>query len=83
MFHSVIDAKYIKDYKVWIAFDNGKQGEIDLGEKITKFDGVFIPLKKVEYFKNFKIQNDTLSWQNGADLAPESLYRLLKQQNKS
>jgi hypothetical protein len=83
MFHSVIDAKYIKDYKVWIAFDNGKQGEIDLEEKIKKFGGVFIPLKKIDYFKKFKIKNDTLSWENNADIAPESLYELLKEQNKS
>lgn len=82
MFHSVIEAKYIKDYKVWIAFDNGKQGEIDLSEKVTKFGGVFVPLKNIDYFKEFKIENDTLSWKNGADLAPESLYELLNRQNK-
>lgn len=33
MFESVINVKHIKDYKVWIVFDNGKKGEIDLEKK--------------------------------------------------
>ena len=77
MFESLIKAKHIKDYKVWIVFDNGKKGEIDLGKKIKNRGGVFKPLQDINYFKNFKIENDTLSWENGADLAPESLYELL------
>jgi len=80
-FLHVIDAKYIQDYRVWLKFNNGKFGEIDLAEEIS-WGEVFEPLKNVNYFKNFKIENDTLSWENGADLAPESLYELLQQQNK-
>lgn len=77
MFESVINVKHIKDYKVWIVFDNGKKGEIDLEKKIKNRGGVFKLLQDINYFKNFKIENDTLSWENGADLAPESLYELL------
>lgn len=82
MFESVINAKHIDGYKVWIAFDDGKKGEIDLTNKLKNRGGVFEPLQNINYFKNFKIENDTLSWENGADLAPESLYELLIQQNK-
>jgi hypothetical protein len=82
MFESVIKAKHIKDYEVWIAFDNGKKGRVDLASQLKNRGGVFKPLQDIKYFKNFKIENDTLSWENGADLAPESLYELLKQQNK-
>jgi hypothetical protein len=82
MFESVINALHIKDYKVWIAFDDGLEGEINLEQKLKNRGGVFAPLQDINYFKNFKIENDTLSWENGADLAPESLYELLKQQNK-
>ena len=77
MFESVINVKHIKDYKVWIVFDNGKKGEIDLEKKIKNRGGVFKLLQDINYFKNFKIENDTLSWESGADLAPESLYELL------
>lgn len=81
MLESVIKAKHIKDYKVWVAFDDGKSGEIDLTSTLKNRGGVFIPLQDINYFKNFRIENDTLSWENGADLAPESLYELLIQQN--
>ena len=83
MFEAVISAKHIENYKIWIAFDDGKEGEIDLTQKLKNRGGVFQPLQDINYFKNFKIENDTLSWENGADLAPESLYELLTQQNKS
>ncbi len=82
MFQHVVKAKYIENFKVWIAFDNGKSGEIDLSQKLKNRGGVFAPLQNLDYFKNFKIENDTLSWENGADIAPESLYKLLEQQNK-
>ncbi len=78
MFKHVIKAKYIKDYRVWVEFNDGKKGEIDLASKI--WGEVFEPLKDLHYFKNFKISGHTLSWKNGADLAPESLYELLTNQ---
>ncbi len=80
-FPHVIEAKYIKDYKVWLKFNDGKSGEVDLAEKIS-WGEVFEPLKDINYFKNFKIVCDTLAWENEADLAPESLYELLLKQNK-
>jgi hypothetical protein len=83
MLESVIKAKHIKDYKIWITFDDGKEGDIDLAQTLKNRGGVFRPLQNIKYFKNFKIQNDTLSWKNGADLAPESLYKLLKEQQKN
>jgi hypothetical protein len=81
MFRHATDAKYINDYRVWLEFDDGKEAEIDLMQKIKNRGGVFTLLQDINYFKNFKIENDTLSWENGADLALESLYELLKQQN--
>ena len=82
MFESVVNAKHIDGYKVWIAFDDGKSGEIDLTKTLKGRGGVFAPLQDIHYFKNFKIENDTLSWENEADLAPDFLYELLEQQNK-
>ena len=36
MFTHVATAKYIDNYRIWIAFNDGKQGEIDLKEKIKQ-----------------------------------------------
>lgn len=76
MLPKVTEAKYIADYKVHLTFNNKKSGQINLEKHL---DGeIFEPLKNIEYFKTFKIQGDTLAWDNGADFAPEFLHDLLK-----
>jgi len=73
----VIKAKYIKDYRVWLAFNDGTEGEVDLS---TELEGeIFEPLKDVSFFKNFKIIGHTLAWENGADFAPEFLREKIAQ----
>ncbi|MDI6716509.1 MAG: DUF2442 domain-containing protein [Actinomycetota bacterium] len=73
----VIKAKYIKDYKIWLAFNDGAEGEVDLS---TELEGeIFEPLKDVSFFKNFKIIGHTLAWENGADFAPEFLREKITQ----
>jgi hypothetical protein len=76
MFSFVTDARYIKDYTVLISFKDGKKGEVDLSSELE--GEVFEPLKNIDYFKKFKIRGHTLSWDNGADFAPEFLYNKLK-----
>ena len=77
MFVHVTDARYLEGHRVWVAFNDGVSGEIDLADDL---DGkVFEPLKSVNYFRNFKIEGHTLSWENGADFAPEFLHKKLKQ----
>ena len=71
MFIHVTNAKYIDNYKVWLSFNDGAQGEVDLS---TELHGeVFEPLKDIDFFKSFKLEGHTLSWKNGADFAPEFL----------
>jgi hypothetical protein len=64
---------------VWLRFNDGACGEVDLGGEL---DGpVFEPLRDVEFFRRFIIRYNTLSWENGADFAPEFLRERLVQQN--
>ena len=68
----VIKADYVKDYILSITFDDGVKKEVDISKW---FKGpMFDPLKNKVYFKNFFIDGYTVSWPNGADIAPESLY---------
>lgn len=67
----VIKAKYIKDYRIWLLFNDGAEGEVDLSEELE--GEIFEPLKEISYFKNFRIIGHTLAWENGADFAPEFL----------
>lgn len=68
----VIDAKYLSDYRIRVTFDNGEQRIADLSKKLGR--GVFKPLKEKKYFKKFFVDGWTISWPNGADIAPETLY---------
>jgi hypothetical protein len=70
----VKEAKYRHDYVIWLRFNDGTIGEVDL--KDTLWGKVFEPLKCLEEFKKFHIdpEMETIVWENGADLAPEYLY---------
>ena len=77
----VVEARYIAAYRVWLRFDDGLEGEVDL-ESVLR-GPVFEPLKDPAYFAQFSV-DWTLTWPNGADLAPESLYaRVLKARRAS
>lgn len=70
----VTEAKYLRDYLIHIVFSNGKEGTIDLKPFIGQ--GVFEPLANHAYFKKLFVDGWTISWPNGADIAPETLYEL-------
>jgi hypothetical protein len=71
MFMHVTQAKYSGDYKVWLSFNDGAEGEIDLSSEL--YGEIFEPLKDKEFFRSFRLEGHTLSWSNGADFAPEFL----------
>lgn len=67
-------AKYLRGYTIWLQFNDGIEGEVDLSKEL---DGeVFGPLQDIERFKSFRVDPvlETIVWENGADLAPEFLY---------
>ena len=78
MFLHVVDAKHLAGHRVYVRFNDGTAGEVDLSQSL---DGpIFEPLREVEYFRRFSLEGHTLSWPNGADFAPEYLHELVKSQ---
>jgi hypothetical protein len=67
----LIDVRYVRDYVLYVAFDDGASGEVDLAGELE--GEVFEPLQDVEYFKRVRIDPTvcTVVWPNGADFAPE------------
>jgi len=55
-------------------FNDGKKGVVDLSDEL--YGEVFKPLKDKNLFAKIKVDEDleTITWENGADLAPEYLY---------
>ncbi|MBU2574651.1 MAG: DUF2442 domain-containing protein [Elusimicrobia bacterium] len=74
----VKEARYLHDYVIWLRFNDGIEGEIDLAKELE--GEVFGPLKDTKEFQSFKVDPflETIVWENGADLAPEFLHENLK-----
>ena len=74
----LVDARYVRDFVIWVRFADGTQGEVDFASEL---DGpIFEPLKDLAYFKTFLLHPDlhTVTWPNGADVAPEFLYEHIR-----
>lgn len=71
-------AKYLHDYVIWLRFNDGIEGEIDLENELE--GEVFGPLRDKKLFKSFEVDPilETVVWENGADLAPEFLHENIK-----
>ncbi len=74
----ITKAKYLKDYLVWLAFDDGSSGQVDLLEHLK--GPIFQPLKDKKIFSQLRLdpELETIVWPNGADLAPEFLKNILQ-----
>jgi hypothetical protein len=74
MDYDVLEARYVRDYVVWVRCRDGSSGEVDLSGVLR--GPVFEPLHDVEYFRKFELDATfhTLTWPNGADVAPEFLH---------
>jgi hypothetical protein len=75
MIPKVLDAKVENDYVIHIRFADGTEGSIDLADEL--YGEIFEPLKNLENFREVQVHPEfhTLCWPNGADFAPEFLYR--------
>ena len=70
----VIEVKYLKDYELYLVFQDGTRGHVDIS-KIIPFKGVFEALKDKDFFASVFVNQDigTICWRNGADISPGRL----------
>jgi len=75
MLKDIIEVKPENNYKLYLKFEDGKEGFVDISQLI-QFTGIFEPLKQLEYFQSVKLNPEwgTIYWDNGADLDPDVLY---------
>jgi hypothetical protein len=75
----VIDARYMGDYKIWIRFDDGRQGVVDMADDLWGEEHE--SLRDRETFSDLYVDSgrQTVAWWNGAEFAPEFLYQKLIQ----
>ena len=70
-------AEYRGGYRIWLEFADGVQGEVNLEREL--WGEMFAPLRDEALFRRFVLdpELETIVWPNGADLAPEFLYKEL------
>jgi hypothetical protein len=66
---------YLHDHVLWIAFDNGLAGAIDLSDRLV--GPVLEPLRDAALFARVRLGAETIEWSNGTDWSPETLHELV------
>jgi hypothetical protein len=65
--------KVLDNYRVWLCFDDGAEGEIDLTHLVGQ--GVFAVWRDYEFFRQaFVADYGALTWPGELDLCPDSLW---------
>ncbi len=79
MIPKVVEVKPLDGYRLWIRFDDGTAGIVELAAEL--WGPMFEPLKDTAFFAKAAVdpELETVTWPNGADLAPEFLYRATRQ----
>ena len=75
----VIDARYLGDYKVWLEFNDGRKGVVDLSDELHGDE--LEPLRDRDRFAQFYLDYGlaSIAWLDGQDFKPEFLYEKLKE----
>ncbi len=75
--NDVIKLEYKGGFVFRVVFDDGRSGDVDFSEYIGR-GPVFEPLRDTSFFKKARIEGGTITWPNGADVAPETLYEKIR-----
>ena len=76
-----ISVEPLENYRLYLTFNNGVSGEVDLADEL--WGDIFVPLKDEALFQTAHQDEvmQTVAWSNGADFAPEFLMELLLKQH--
>ena len=79
MLDRIVDVEPRADYRVWIRFEDGLEGELSLAHLVGQ--GVFASWEDEVEFQKVSVdqQAGTIAWPGGIDLAPDALHERLSQ----
>lgn len=75
MLKDIVEARATGGHRLYVRFEDGLDGEIDLGA-LVEFKGIFQPLQDPEEVSKVRVdpETGTICWPSGADLDPDVLY---------
>lgn len=68
----IVNAEYRGDFRIQVTFNDGTKEVVDFGQWLE--GPIFAPLKHRENFRHFFVEGGAITWPNGADIAPETVY---------
>ena len=75
----IVRASAGPEYTIELLFDDGTSGKVDLSSRL--FGPVFEPLRDPLLFSRVQVDEyGAICWPNGADLAPDALFRTILSQ---
>ncbi|HEX4825077.1 MAG TPA: DUF2442 domain-containing protein [Candidatus Polarisedimenticolaceae bacterium] len=68
--------KALGAHRLWLRFDNGDEGEIDMKPFLEPFTNLFAALEDPDYFARVRVSRAarTIAWPNGVELDPDVLH---------
>jgi len=76
MYPSITGVSANEDFTLYITFDNGEKGTLDMKPYLNF--GVFQKISDTEKFKRVRVAFDTIEWDCDVDLDPEFVYTKCK-----
>ncbi len=75
MLYQIEQAEARPNYRLWVRFSNGTEGEVDLSGLVGK--GVFVAWRDQSVFNSVSVdlESGTVTWPGDIDLAPDALYK--------
>ena len=77
--HKPVEVKAKQNYTIWVRYDDGSQGEVDLSHLVGK--GVFSAWGKDVDFNDVYIDKESggIAWSEDLELCPDSIYYKINQ----
>lgn len=73
MLFKATEVNAVPDYKIWVKFSDGVEGEVDLSYLVGK--GIFKKWENRRFFEKVHIgQRGDIIWDDTIDLCPDAIY---------
>jgi hypothetical protein len=72
-FEPAVGVVVLRPYVIRVLFGDGLLREVDLKEELR--GPIFEPLKDPAFFAQASVSDGVVTWPNGADFAPDFMYR--------